>query len=105
MLEKELRKMRRKELIEIIYAMKNREEELLQINEALEEELKAKEVPIEESSSIEEASQSLEKILKKARKATEAYMRFAQAQQNAAVLAETESEKTETLVSNTEKNT
>lgn len=76
MLDKELKRMSRKELIEIIDAMKTREEELLAENAELKEELSHKSFPIKESSSADEATQELSRVLEHAQRAAAEYLEF-----------------------------
>ena len=76
MLDKELKRMSRKELIEIIDAMKTREEELLTENAELKEELSHKNFPIKESSSADEATQELSRVLEHAQRAAAEYLDF-----------------------------
>ncbi len=74
--DKELRKMRRTELVEIIYAMKNREEQLLREKEELLSQVQQEVLPIEEAGSVAEATSQLQRILDQAQKATAAYMDY-----------------------------
>ena len=62
MAEKELRRMSRPELIEIIYALKSNEESLQKKNAHLEEQLNDRTIQISEAGSIAEAALQLNDI-------------------------------------------
>ena len=62
MAEKELRRMSRPELIEIIYALKSNEESLQKKNAHLEEQLNDRAIQISEAGSIAEAALQLNDI-------------------------------------------
>lgn len=74
MVEKELRKMNRAELIEIIYVLKTREESLTERNHELEEQLKKREICLEKSGSIAEAALAVNHVFEAAQKAAEDYL-------------------------------
>lgn len=74
MADKELRRMNRSELIEIIYALQQNEELLRQENQRLREELDEKRIKIENAGSIAEASLSLSHIFEDAQKAADLYL-------------------------------
>ncbi|MCD8378749.1 MAG: hypothetical protein LUC95_00155, partial [Lachnospiraceae bacterium] len=69
MAEKELRKMNRTELIEIIYALQQNEKSLRRENEDLHEQLEDKTIRLEKSGSIAEAALGLNHIFEDAEKA------------------------------------
>lgn len=71
---KELRKMRRSELIEIIYALETREAQLEQEKEALEDKLRQREILIEQSGSIAEAALGLNQVFAAAQAAADDYL-------------------------------
>ncbi|MCD8090051.1 MAG: DNA repair protein [Clostridiales bacterium] len=72
--EKELRRMNRTELIEIIYVLQQNEKTLRQENEELKEKLKEKTIRIAEAGSIAEAALSLNRIFEDAQAAAEQYL-------------------------------
>ncbi len=72
--EKELRKMNRTELIEIIYVLQQNEKTLRRENEELKEMLKEKTIRIAEAGSIAEAALSLNRIFEDAQAAAEQYL-------------------------------
>ncbi|MCD7777998.1 MAG: DNA repair protein [Clostridiales bacterium] len=72
--EKELRKMNRTELIEIIYALQQNEKNLRTENEKLKEELNEKIIRLEQAGSIAEAALSLNRIFEDAQAAAEQYL-------------------------------
>lgn len=69
-----MRRMSRTELIEIIYALKTREEQLMQENEDLKTRLEQREIKLEEAGSIAEAALSLNHIFEDAQRAVEDYI-------------------------------
>lgn len=73
MAEKELRRMSRPELIEIIYALKSNEESL-QKNAHLEEQLNDRTIQISEAGSIAEAALQLNDIFSTAQAAADDYL-------------------------------
>lgn len=89
MAEKELKKMSRAELIEIIYALKKNEEVLKAENAALQEKLNDKTVKIQQSGSIAEAVIVLNGIFQKAQDTADQYIQSVQCAQESAK-AETE---------------
>lgn len=74
MAEKELRKMNRTELIEIIYALQQNEKSLRRENEDLHEQLEDKTIRLEKSGSIAEAALGLNHIFEDAEKAARQYL-------------------------------
>lgn len=74
MAEKELRRMSRPELIEIIYALKSNEESLQKKNEGLEEQLNDRRIRVEEAGSIAEAALKLNDIFSVAQTAADDYL-------------------------------
>ncbi|MCD7752902.1 MAG: hypothetical protein LUI10_14410 [Lachnospiraceae bacterium] len=79
MAEKELRKMNRTELIEIIYALQQNEKSLRQENEDLHEQLEDKIIRMEQAGSIAEAALSLNHIFEDAEEAARQYLNSVQA--------------------------
>ncbi len=73
MADKELRRMNRTELIEIIYALQQNENNLRTENEELKEQLDDKAIRIERAGSIAEAALSLNHIFEDAQSAAEQY--------------------------------
>ncbi len=73
MADKELRRMNRTELIEIIYALQQNENNLRTENEELKEQLDDKAIRIEQAGSIAEAALSLNHIFEDAQSAAEQY--------------------------------
>lgn len=73
MADKELRRMSRPELIEIIYALKSNEE-VLKKNAQLHEQLDDRTIRIEKAGSIAEASLQLNDIFTVAQKAADEYL-------------------------------
>lgn len=82
MAERELRRMSRTELIEIIYAMKTREEQLLQENAELKEKVSQEVRPIAEASSLAEATAELNRVLAGVQEATRAYREYVKRQES-----------------------
>ena len=74
MAEKELRRMSRSELIEIIYALKSNEESLQKKNAHLEEQLNNRTIQISEAGSIAEAALQLNDIFSTAQAAADDYL-------------------------------
>lgn len=74
MAEKELRRMSRPELIEIIYALKSNEESLQKKNAHLEEQLNNRTIQISEAGSIAEAALQLNDIFSTAQIAADDYL-------------------------------
>lgn len=74
MAEKELRRMSRPELIEIIYALKSNEESLQKKNAHLEEQLNDCTIQISEAGSIAEAALQLNDIFSTAQAAADDYL-------------------------------
>ncbi|MCD8238727.1 MAG: DNA repair protein [Clostridiales bacterium] len=72
--EKELRKMNRTELIEIIYALQQNEKGLRKENQELKEKLEEKTIRLSEAGSIAEAALSLNRIFEDAQAAAEQYI-------------------------------
>lgn len=72
--ERELRKMRRSELIEIIYALKTREEELTRKTEELERKLEQREILLSEAGSIAQAAMGLNRVFEAAQAAADDYL-------------------------------
>lgn len=72
--DKEFRKLRRKDLIEIIYQYQCREERLVRENEALHKELKDRRTKIQNAGSIAEASLCLNGVFEAAQKAADQYL-------------------------------
>lgn len=82
--EKELKKMNRVELIEIIYALQKSEEGLKQENAKLQEELADRTVRIAEAGSIAEAVVNLNDIFQKAQDTADQYIASVHAAQRGA---------------------
>lgn len=74
MAEKELRKMSRSELVDIIYALKNDEELLEQERNSLQEALENRRIEIENAGSIAEAALSLNRVFASAQQAADDYV-------------------------------
>ncbi|MCD7919611.1 MAG: DNA repair protein [Clostridiales bacterium] len=79
MADKELRKMSRTELIEIIYALQQNERALRAENEDLHRRLEDKTIRIENAGSIAEAALSLNRIFEDAQAAAQQYLASVQA--------------------------
>lgn len=84
MAEKELKKMNRTELIEIIYALQQREEALKEENAVLQEKLDDRIVKIENSGSIAEAVIVLNNIFQNAQDTADQYVESVRSAQAAA---------------------
>ena len=74
MAERELRRMSRTELIEIIYALKQHEEELERRNAELEQKLADRTLRLERAGSIAEAALELNHVFEAAQAAADAYL-------------------------------
>lgn len=74
MAEKELRRMNRAELIEIIYALKTREEALEADKKALEQKLRDRQIHMEQAGSIAEAALALNDVFAAAQSAADDYL-------------------------------
>ena len=82
MAERELKKMNRSELIEIIYALQREEHELRDRIKQLEEKLTERNIILEKSGSIAEASLRLNKIFEDAQAAADQYVESVKAMVN-----------------------
>ena len=80
MAERELRRMNRMELIEIIYALKQHEEELEQQNANLRQQLADRTLRLEQVGSIAEAALSLNRVFEAAQAAADQYLESVKAQ-------------------------
>lgn len=76
--EKDLRKMRRSELIEIIYVLKTREEELEQEVVKLQTQLKNRRIQLSKAGSIAEAALALNGVFEAAQAAANDYLKSLQ---------------------------
>lgn len=74
MKEKELRRMRRGDLIEIIYQYQQREQELLKENAELKVQLRDRRTRIQKAGSIAEASLALHHVFEAAQAAADQYL-------------------------------
>lgn len=74
MADKEIRKLRRSELIEIIYQLKKSEQELQQQVESLQAQLRDRNVKIEKAGSIAEAALAISDIFVSAQAAADTYL-------------------------------
>lgn len=75
MTDKELRKLRRSELLEIMFNFKSEADRLKQENEKLKLEINEKSVSLEKSGNIAEASLKLSGIFEAAQRAADIYIR------------------------------
>lgn len=91
MAEKELRRMNRAELIEIIYALQQREQSLQQQIASLEKQLAEKKIILKEAGNIAEAALRLNNIFASAQAAADQYLQSVRAMTQA---GETEPEET-----------
>lgn len=80
MAERELRRMNRMELIEIIYALKQHEEELERQNANLRQQLADRTLRLEQVGSIAEAALSLNRVFEAAQAAADQYLESVKAQ-------------------------
>lgn len=74
MTDKEFRRLSRYQLIEIIYQLQTREEELTEINGRLEEELRSKRIRMEDAGNIAEAALALNDVFQSAQSAAAQYL-------------------------------
>ena len=74
MLDKELKKLSRRELVDIIYQMKKNEEQLLEQIAVLEENLHDKRIRIEEAGSIAEAAADITNVFSVAQTTADLYL-------------------------------
>ena len=74
MTDKEFKRLSRAELIDIIYQLQLREEELLAENEKLKEELTNKRIKLEQAGNIAEAALEINKVMQAAQAAAEQYL-------------------------------
>ena len=74
MTDKELRKLKRVELLEILVSLSEENEQLRKENEELREALSQKEICIEQSGSIAEASLKLSGVFEAAQRAADLYL-------------------------------
>lgn len=88
MAERELKKMNRSELIEIIYALQREEQNLRKRVDELEGQLAERTIILESSGSIAEASLRLNKIFEDAQAAADQYLRSVRAMAEDGRLAE-----------------
>ncbi len=89
MAERELRHMSRTELIEIIYALKQHEEELEQRNAELERSMEDRALRLEKAGSIAEAALALSHVFEDAQAAADAYLNSVKAMNPDTNLTET----------------
>ena len=75
MADRELKKLSRAELIDIIYALKEREESLSNQVAALQEALSHREIEIDQAGSIAEAALKINQVFEQAQKAADDYLR------------------------------
>ena len=73
-IENELKRLSRSDLIEIIYQYQQREEELLEENRVLQETLASRQIEIEKAGSIAEAALALNGVFEAAQKAADQYL-------------------------------
>ena len=88
MAERELRQMSRAELIEIIYALKQREEDLVQEKAALERRLADRTLRMEQAGNIAQAALELNHVFEAAQAAAEQYLASVRAMDKAAPSAD-----------------
>ena len=79
MADRELKKLSRAELIDIIYALKEREDDLSAQVAALEEKLAQREIQISRAGSIAEAALAINRVFEQAQAAAEDYLRSVRA--------------------------
>jgi len=70
----DLKKLKRSELIEIIYRLKKSEQDLQEQNEALQQQLQARELKLEKAGSIAEAAMALTEVFEEAQAAADVYL-------------------------------
>ena len=78
MADRELRRMRRTELVEIIYALKQSEDQLKAENAALTAQLQDRQIHIENAGSIAQAALELNKVFEAAQAAADEYLHSVQ---------------------------
>lgn len=78
MADRELRRMRRTELVEIIYALKQSEDQLKAENAALTAQLQERQIRIENAGSIAQAALELNKVFEAAQAAADEYLHAVQ---------------------------
>jgi len=84
MVNKELKKLGRKELVDIIYQLKKNEQEMQEELSALREELQEKRLKLSQAGSIAEASVSITGVFSEAQKSADLYLQeIAQMKENA----------------------
>ena len=74
MTDKEVKRLSRSQLIEIIYQLQTREEELADKNRRLEEELRSKRIRMENAGNIAEAALELNDVFQSAQNAAAQYL-------------------------------
>ena len=72
--DKELKKLKRAELIEMLFALRKRNEELMIENDVLKEKLESRIIKTKECGSLAEASLALTGIFEKAQEAADLYL-------------------------------
>lgn len=92
MAQNDLKRLSRRELIEIIYALKEREEELLQKNRRLEEALNKREFLVSTAGSIASACLQINQIFDQAQAAADDYVRSVKAAADRGILKQTQGE-------------
>lgn len=97
MAEKDLRKMRRSELIEIIYALKTREEQLEHEVTELKEQLENRKIQLSHAGSIAEAALALNRVFEAAQAAADDYLHSIRGEENSECSATPASEKPQDL--------
>lgn len=88
MAQNDLKRLSRGELIEIIYALKEREEELLQKNRRLEDALNRREFLVSTAGSIASACLQINQIFEQAQAAADDYVRSVKAAADHGILKE-----------------
>ena len=71
---KELKKLSRRELVDIIYQLKRNEEELLEENESLKNELEDKKIKLSSAGSVAEAAMAITDIFSAAQNTADTYL-------------------------------
>lgn len=92
MAQNDLKRLSRRELIEIIYALKEREEELMEKNRRLEEALNKREFLVSTAGSIAGACLQINQIFEQAQAAADDYVRSVKAAADRGILKETQGE-------------
>lgn len=105
MTDKEFKRLKRSQLIEIIYQLQLKEEELIEENEKLSKELEDKRIRMEKAGNIAKASLELHNVMQSAQDAAEHYLEEVKAsvEERAQRIIKDAEKKAEEIIANAKK--